>query len=122
MISDASDTQQSAPTVEQWRSLRLLLHSLTISVLILTGTFFVYLYRQVVAVRKSTSEMANYITQYQRSDTAIAIDRVQRALDDYRKQNPDFNPIYVKYFGTNSPPDTLSSKIASTNEPQSGPR
>ena len=108
----------TSPTLEQWKNQRLLLHSLTISVLILTGTFFIYLYRQVVSIRKSTAEMARFINQYQKSEAAEAVDRVQRLLDEYRKQNPDFNPIYVKYFGSNSPPATLSSKVSS-NSPAS---
>jgi Tfp pilus assembly protein PilO len=101
---------------EQLKAQRRLLHSLCIAVLILTGTFFVYLYRQVVAIRKSTAEMVRFMTQYEKSDTAVAIERVQRQLDEYRKTNPEFNPIYVKYFGTNSPMPTLSSKV-STNAP-----
>lgn len=101
------------PTLEQWKQQRTLLHSLTISVLILTGTFFVYLYRQVVAIRKNSAEMVRFIDQYHKSETAEAIERVQRLLDGYRKENPAFNPIYVKYFGTNSPPETLSSKVSS---------
>jgi hypothetical protein len=69
--------------------------------------------------------MARFINQYHRSETAEVIYRVQRELDAYRKQNPAFNPIYVKYFGTNSPPPaTLSSRVevskadpAKTNAP-----
>ena len=111
-------TQPFTPTLEQWKSQRLLLHSIAISLLILTGTFFIYLFRQVDSIRKSTAEMVRFINQYERSDTAEVIYRVQRELDAYRKQNPAFNPIYVKYFGTNSPPpETLSSKVASTNKP-----
>ena len=112
-----SPAAEPAPTLDQWRSQRTLLHCLSLSVLILTGTFFVYLYRQVVSIRKSTAEMARFIVQYEKSETAQIIARVQRQLDGYRKENPEFNPIYVKYFGTNSPPDTLSSKVASTNRP-----
>jgi hypothetical protein len=106
------------PTLDQWKSQRLLLHCLALSVLVLTGTFFVYLYRQVVAIRKSTAEMVRFINQFEKSEAGEAIDRVQRLLDDYRKENSAFNPIYVKYFGTNSPPaPTLSSKVAATNDP-----
>ena len=101
-------------TLQQWKSQRTLLHSIALSVLILTGTFFVYLYRQVVAIRKSTAEMVRFINQYERSEAAGIIDRVQEQLDVYRKQNPEFNPIYVKYFGNSSPPASLSSKL-STN-------
>ena len=105
-------TQPFSPTLEQWKSQRMLLHSIAISLLILTGTFFIYLFRQVDSIRKSTAEMARFINQYERSETAEVIYRVQRELDAYRKQNPAFNPIYVKYFGNNSPPpETLSSKV-----------
>ena len=110
-------TQTFSPTVEQWKSQRLLLHSIAISVLILTGTFFIYLFRQVDSIRKSTAEMVLFMNQSERSDTAQVIYRVQRELDAYRKENPAFNPIYVKYFGTNSPPPpTLSSKVTDTNK------
>lgn len=108
------------PVEDQLKSQRRLLHSLSIAVLILTGTLFVYLYRQVVTIRKSNAEMARFITQYEKSETAAAIDRVQRELDQYRKTNPEFNPIYVKYFGSNSPMHTLSSKVT-TNAPTNAP-
>src|SRR5688500_7698924 len=106
----------TATVEEQLKAQRWLLHSLCIAVLILTGTFFVYLYRQVVAIRKSTKEMVRFMEQYEKSETAAAIEKVQRELDEYRKKNPEFNPIYVRYFGTNSPMPTLSSKV-STNAP-----
>lgn len=99
------------PTVEQWKSQRMLLHCLALSVLVLTGTLFVYLYRQVVSIRKNTAEMVRFINQYERSEAAGIIDRVQEQLDAYRKQNPEFNPIYVKYFGTNTPAPSLTSKV-----------
>ena len=108
-------TQPFFVTAEQWKSTRLLLHSIAISVLILTGTFFIYLFRQVDSIRKSTAEMVRFMNQYEQSETGQVIYRVQRELDAYRKQNPAFNPIYVKYFGTNSPPPTLSSKVITTN-------
>ena len=118
MNPDPSQTE-FRPTLEQWKSQRTLLHCLALSVLILTGTLFVYLYRQVVSIRKNTAEMVRFMNQYERSEAAIIIDRVQEQLDAYRKQNPEFNPIYVKYFGTNSPTPSLSSGITSNNPAQS---
>ena len=117
MNPDPSQTE-FRPTLEQWKSQSTLLHCLALSVLILTGTLFVYLYRQVVSIRKNTAEMVRFMNQYERSEAAIIIDRVQEQLDAYRKQNPEFNPIYVKYFGTNSPTPSLSSGITS-NTPAS---
>jgi hypothetical protein len=104
----------ATPAVDaHWRSQRNLIHCIAIAVLILTGTFFVFLYRQVVMVRKNTAEMAVFLRQYDESDVSEMINRVQQRLDDYRKKDPAFNPIYVKYFGTNAPPpaNTLSSKV-----------
>ena len=70
----------------QARGLRNLIHCLGIAVLILTGTFFVFLYRQVVMVRKNTAEMAVFLRQYEESDVPELINRVQLRLDDYRKK------------------------------------
>ena len=88
----------------QWRALRNLVHCLAIAVLILTGTLFVFLYRQTVIIRKSTADMAAFLRQYHESDLPDLIARVQQRLYDYRQKDPGFNPIYVKYFGTNPPP------------------
>ncbi len=114
MNGDLPQPAPLTPTRAQFESQRTLLHALTISVLILTGTFFIFLYRQVDSVRKNNKELSRYIANYRGSETAQAIEKVQRILDDYRKQNPEFNPIYVKYFGTNSPPLPLSA-ITTTN-------
>ena len=98
----------------EYRALRNLLHSVAISVLILTGTLFVFLYRQVVLVRKNTAEMANFLRQYEESDVPDMIERVRQKLDAYRQSDPGFTPIYVKFFGTNPPARPLS-KPATNN-------
>lgn len=111
MTNDAPPAAVPAPPAEaQWRSLRTLIHCLAIAVLILTGTVFVFLYRQVVITRKNTAEMVRYLMQYEESDTEEMIDRVRQRLDAYRQQNPEFSPIYVKYFGSNEPAG--GSKVA----------
>jgi hypothetical protein len=109
----------SGPVVlveQQWKSMRALLHSLAIAVLILTGTVFVYIYRQVVITRRNTAEMVRYLAQYERSETDEMIERVRLRLDAYRQENPEFNPIYLKYFGTNNPPAAaVTTSPAETN-------
>jgi hypothetical protein len=97
-----------SPADPHWRALRNLIHCVAIAVLILTGTLFVFLYRQVVIVRKSTADMAVFLRQYEESDVPELITRVQQRLYDYRQKDPGFNPIYVKYFGTNPPPPTAT--------------
>jgi hypothetical protein len=81
----------------------MLVHCLAISVLVLTVTFGVFLLRQVVILRKNTGEMTQFLRQYEESDVPELIERIRVRLDDYRKQDPGFTPIYVKYFGTNPP-------------------
>ena len=71
--------------------------------LILTGTVFVFIYRQVVSMRKSTAEMVQFLKKYENSQVPEVIDRVRKGLDAYRQQDPNFTPIFIKYFGTNPP-------------------
>lgn len=108
MTTDSSMTGPSAPepSARSQGNLRTLVHCLSIAVLILTGTFFVFLYRQVVLTRKNTAEMVRYLVQYEESSTGEIIENVRRSLDAYRRQNPEFTPIYVKYFGTSEPAPT----------------
>lgn len=98
-------------------NIRTLVHCLAIAVLILTGTLFVFIYRQVVITRKNTAEMVRYLVQYEESNTGEIIERVRSTLDAYRRQNPEFTPIFVKYFGTNQPlpaPPGTESKVVPT--------
>lgn len=101
---ETSPPPESAPLSEpSWRGLRTLVHCLAVSMLILTGTVFVFLYRQVVSMRKSTAEMSQYLKNYENSEVPEVIDRVRERLDAYRQQDPNFTPIFVKYFGSNRP-------------------
>jgi hypothetical protein len=87
-----------------WKQMRALVHAIGVSVLILTGTLFVYLYRQVVLVRRQTSEMVKFLVDYEHSSASEYIARMHQRFAEFRKQNPDFTPIYIRYFGTNEPP------------------
>jgi hypothetical protein len=95
------------------KPLRLLVHASAISIIILTGTLFVFIYRQVITLRKSTAELVNYIVEYQQSNASDFIAEAHNRFAEFRKENPDFNPIYSKYFGTNPPP----ARKVMTNEP-----
>jgi hypothetical protein len=89
---------------EALKQLRMLVHATAISVLILTGTLFIFLYRQVVSLRKNTTELVNYIVEYERSNATEFIGNVHSKFAEYRSSHPDFAPIYMRYFGTNLPP------------------
>jgi len=97
-----------------YKRLRMLTQASAVSVLILTGTVFVFLYRQVVLVRRQTAELSKYISDVERSGVPEFFEQVRGKFNEFRKQNPDFNPIYAKYFGTNEP---VARPVAVTNIP-----
>jgi hypothetical protein len=102
-MNTTPETPTAPVSDAQWRAMRNLFHSLAIAVLILTGTFFVFLFRQVMTVKNNTEEMVKFLHQYEESDVPEMIERIRIKLDDYRKKDPGYTPIYVKYFGTNPP-------------------
>ena len=105
---------------EDWRRLRTLLHSVSIAMLILTGTLFVFIYRQTVLIRNSTNQLSRFVDDYQQGNEPDVLEKVRQRLDTYRQQDPAFNPIFLKYFGTNSSPLNLrpnSGTGSSTKSP-----
>jgi hypothetical protein len=100
------------------KELRGLVHSVAIAMLILTGTVFVFLYRQVVLVRRQTAEMTQFLAEYEHSNTRELIRQMQNRFDEFRRQNADFTPIFIKYFGSNEPAATPpKASPAATNPP-----
>lgn len=102
--------------LEQYRQLRRLVQATAVSVLILAGTLFVFLYRQVVLVRRQTADLSRYIDEVNRSGMPDFMENVREKFNEFRRQHPDFNPIYVRYFGTNEPP--VREKV--TSAPSTG--
>jgi len=97
---------------EGYNRLRYLFHCVSISLLILTGVVFVFLYRQVALINQQTRQLAEEITEFQDSGVPQAIDDLRRQLFLFTQENPDFEPIFVRYFGTNQPPDEPGPVIA----------
>jgi hypothetical protein len=95
----------------QYKSLRRLVHAIAVSLLILTGTVFVFVYRQVVLVRRQTAELARYLHDVEHSGMQTFVEQVHVKLNDFRMQHPDFTPIYARYWRTNEP--ALSEKVIS---------
>lgn len=116
-----SDSSAASPRemelAENYRKLRMLTHATAVSVLILTGTVFIFLYRQVVLVRRQTAELARYLADVEKSGMQEFAEQTRAKLNDFRKSHPDFNPIYVRYFGTNEPPATQKVTPAPTSAP-----
>lgn len=101
----------------QHRRLKILVQATAVSVLILTGTVFVFLYRQVVLIRRQTAELTRYINEVNDSGMPKFFMQVRDRFNSFRKEHPDFNPIYSRYFGTNEPAarEAVSSPPASNN-------
>jgi hypothetical protein len=86
-----------------YRRLRLLFHCMAISLILLTGTVFIFLYRQVILVRRQTTQLERRL-QYESSGNRQAIVDLRDKLAVFTRQNPDFAPVFNKYFGSNQPP------------------
>jgi hypothetical protein len=86
------------------KKLRMLVHASAISLLILTGTVFVFLYRQVSTLQNNTRELVNYIVEYENSNASEFIAEAHRKFAEFQQAHPDFAPVYARYFGTNPPP------------------
>jgi hypothetical protein len=111
---EGSRAFQNDPEV-QFTSLRRLVQATAVSVLILAGTVFIYLYRQVVLVRRQTAELVRYIAEVDRAGMPEFVERVRGSFNDYRKTHPDFTPIYTRFFGTNEAP--VTAKISPAPSP-----
>jgi hypothetical protein len=100
----ARDSKSGGPTAE-WqaacKNLRNLFHCLAIGMLVLTGTFFMYLLRETMVTRRQSTELAKFAQEYEGSHTAEVMKDFQAKLFAYAHEHPDFRPIYLKYFGTN---------------------
>jgi hypothetical protein len=95
-----------------YRQLRSLLHAVAISMMILTGTMFIFIYREVVLIRRQTNEFLTGISEYERTNTQKLIEQLQVKLGEYARQHPDFVPLYARYFGTNGPsPAALGTPV-----------
>jgi hypothetical protein len=106
----------------QYVSLRRLVQATAVSVLILTGTVFIYLYRQVVLVRRQTAELVRYLAEVDRAGMPEFVEKVRASFNDYRKTHPDFNPIYTRFFGTNEAPVTAKVSPAPSPAANAAPK
>lgn len=91
---------------QECESLRYLVLSLLVLMIVISGTLNLFLLRQV---KYSGSDLNNIkpqvmglVADYNRS-SAPAINDFMRKLSDFSRTHPDFAPIFQKYVGTNMP-------------------
>jgi hypothetical protein len=86
--------------------------SVLILLLVLAGTFDLYLMRQIKDTRADLPNLRNYVMQLQRNGAAI--DEFARRLGEYGKTHADFGPILTKY---HIPPSVMPAAAPATGLP-----
>ncbi|MBM3839987.1 MAG: hypothetical protein FJ398_18860 [Verrucomicrobia bacterium] len=84
------------PWQESYRSLRSLVLIVIISLLILTGSVFVFLLREVSATRQQVKELTQYVAAYEKNSVPV-MRQFRDKLIEFARSNPDFAPILSKY-------------------------
>lgn len=85
------------------RSLRRSFQYTLVLLLILSGSLFVFLLREVSAVRRQNLELGRAIADYQRVG-APTLEDFRKKLVEYANTHQDFRPILGKYFTATNPP------------------
>ena len=93
--------EPAAPTLQQqYDSLRQLVTSMLILLLIVSGTLNIFLWRQYRYINKDLENFrpmaANVINGYNKGD-GPAIDQFVRNIGEYGRTHPDIEPILTKY-------------------------
>lgn len=94
------DHDMEAEQAFQW--MRGLMQNLILAVFLLTGTMFIFIYREVTIVREQAKELDVMVTDF-KMNTQPVIDDLKAKLAPFARANADFLPLYMRYFGTNAP-------------------
>jgi hypothetical protein len=79
------------------QSLRALFHLVLVGLIVLTGSHFVYLLREVGQVKRQSQELTRYVAEYEKSGLPVIVE-LRRQLESFTESHPDFTPIFRKYF------------------------
>lgn len=96
--SDAASpvARELAELRESHRSLRALFQIVLVSLLILTGSVFLFLLREVSVTRRQVGELTQYVAAHEKNNVPIM--RLFRdRLIEFARTNEDFVPILSKY-------------------------
>ena len=97
--SDAQTLNEMRAAIE---SLRGVFQVVALSGIALSCTLLLFFYREVKQVRRQTTELKAYITEYN-TNVWPKVDVARTNLEAFARTNPTFVPIYRKYFATNAP-------------------
>lgn len=90
------------PVVDaRFQQLRTLVHAIAISIFILAGTVSIFIYREATLLSRENDQLVEFLRGQE--NTQQLIDQMRIKLGQFTQKNPDFAPLYGRYFGTNQP-------------------
>ncbi len=99
---------------ESYRSLRALVQIVVVCLLILTGSLFLFLLREVSATRRQVRELTQIVANSEKNNVP-RMRQFRDKLIEFAKSNADFVPIILRYVN----PTNLPGSSQSTNSSQS---
>ncbi len=106
------ESSVSPDLLRAYKRLSTLMYAVALSILILSGTFFIFLLRQVSLLRAQTDRAMIYVQEFRQSGLPEAMRTMEKDLVEFAQKNPDFRPILTKYM---PPRPTTPTTPASTN-------
>jgi predicted PurR-regulated permease PerM len=86
------------------RTLRAMFNVVLVILLVLTGSLFLFLLREVSQIRRQTRELTQFVDNYEKTSLPAMLE-FRNKLQEFAKGHPDFRAILAKYMNpTNTPP------------------
>jgi hypothetical protein len=99
-----------AALAQDYQALRTAFHVLLFSLIVLTGSLFVFFLKEASIARREVTEYTRAVADFQKNTVPVITD-FRAKLEAYSRSHPDFIPIYTKYFGATN----LASATALSN-------
>lgn len=86
--------------------LRGTMHIVALCGIVVAGSFFLYVHKQVEGLQRQAAELSAYVADYQKT-FAPQLENARSNLFLYARENPGVAPILNKYF-TNAPASSVA--------------
>jgi hypothetical protein len=80
------------------QSLRALLNIVLVILLVLTGSLFLFLLREVSHIRRQTRELTQFVENYEKNSLPAMLE-FRNKLQEFSQTHPDFKAILARYMG-----------------------
>lgn len=114
MTTSPSNEQTIAELQASNRALWRCVHGLLLALMVLSGVLAIYFFRQSSVLRRDVEQLAEFVSANQKSAGQAAVDGLRDTLVGFAKDNPDFRPIFMRYF---PPPQSASGATAPADLP-----